>query len=57
MLKFTGRLIMLKYTSSLEGTKRNAKNVSMYGNCILSNSLLFLNEYTKIKKIFLIDPN
>lgn len=48
---------MLKHTSSVEGTKRNAKNVSIYGNCILSNSLIFLNEYAKMKKKILIEPN
>lgn len=50
MLESAGRLIMLKHTSvRVGGTKRNAKNVSIDGNCILSNSLIFLNEYTEMK--------
>lgn len=52
MLESTGKMIMLKHTSrSVGGTKRNAENVSIYENCILSNSMIFLNEYTKMKNI------
>lgn len=52
MLESTGRLIMLKHTSlSAGGTKKDAKNVSVCGNCILSDSLIFLNEYTEMKNI------
>lgn len=41
---------MLKHTSlSVGGAKRNADNISIHEYCILSNSLIFLNEYTKMK--------